>query len=111
MPSDAEDGLVVLAMDVRERKASVGRDGQLEEIEGAVGLVAGLDEGDAHFAYTDGSVQESLSLCEQMINPLGFVRFNTPTSKDQFAGNPGFRWGARLFALGFERRTQNRPLL
>jgi hypothetical protein len=53
---EAEDGLVVLAMDVRHGDVDERRDGEFEEIEDTFGLMARFEEGDAHSADTDGFV-------------------------------------------------------
>ena len=44
---DAEDGFVVVAMEVRDERLRVGRDGQLVEVEGALGFVSAFEKGDA----------------------------------------------------------------
>jgi hypothetical protein len=53
---EAEDGLVVLAMDVGHGDVNERRDGEFEEIEDAAGLVAGFVEGNAHRADANGFV-------------------------------------------------------
>jgi hypothetical protein len=57
---DAEDRLVVFAMNMGKGDAGEGRDGEFEQIEGATGFVAGLKEGDAHLADADRFVHSHL---------------------------------------------------
>jgi hypothetical protein len=57
---DAEDGLIVLAVEMGKRNAGVGRDGDFEEIAGPAGFVARLEEGNAHLADADSIVHANL---------------------------------------------------
>jgi hypothetical protein len=45
----ADDALVILAMQVRDDRVGMRRDGYLEEIQRTIGLVATFEEGDDHF--------------------------------------------------------------
>jgi hypothetical protein len=57
---DAEDGLVVFAMDVGKGDAMERRHDEFEKIEDAAGFVAGLKEGDAYLADADRFVHSHL---------------------------------------------------
>jgi hypothetical protein len=56
---DADDGFVVLTVDVRERGTCIGRDGELEEIAGVTGLMARLEESNAHLSDANRVVHSS----------------------------------------------------
>ena len=49
----ADDALVVLAMKMRDEHVGVWGDGHLEEIEGAIGIVATFDKGDSYVSNAD----------------------------------------------------------
>src|SRR5580692_1963494 len=57
---EAEDGLVIVAMNVRHGHVDEGRNGEFEEIEDTSGFVACLVEGDGHGADANCSVHELL---------------------------------------------------
>ena len=56
----AEDGLVVVAVQVGNVEKDVGRDDELEEVEGTAGFVTTLEKGDADFADFYGMVHDAL---------------------------------------------------
>ena len=56
---DADDGLVVVAVEVRDGQVGeLGGDGDFEEIEEILGFVTALQEGDGYLAYADGLVND-----------------------------------------------------
>jgi hypothetical protein len=72
----AEDGLVVVAMQVGHAEEGVGRNNQLEEIKGTIGFMTAFEEGDADFADLNGmmhgvlpfGVENKTTLCETPMN-------------------------------------------
>src|SRR5271170_4670228 len=60
-----EDGFVGDAVQVRDVELGVRRDDELEEVGGALGLVATLEKGDAEFADLDGLVHRTLSRLDE----------------------------------------------
>jgi hypothetical protein len=59
---DADDGFVVVAMEMSDVEIGLRRDGQLEEVEFAVGFVAALEKRDAQVADANGLVHERVFL-------------------------------------------------